>query len=103
MMARPPIILMGSGLAGRKTSQHLAITVSNAWQTLTLPDTALLTKGVRYHLVIEAEFANATNYSSVLRNYQPVRSLFRIQDGVYDEAVGRETFSGTVWSRKVLL
>jgi hypothetical protein len=71
----------------------------NAWQILTLPAMSQLTKGVRYHLVIEAAMADAANYSSIIVNYQPQRRCYRVLDGVYDDAVGRETYKGTSWSR----
>ncbi len=89
----------GQWIGGTENFATSAIPV-NGWQTFTLPATAELLKGVRYHLVIEATSADATNYSSIIRNYQPTRRCFRVYDGVYDEAVGRETFSGTAWSRE---
>ena len=72
---------------------------SNGWEIVTLPDMAQITKGTRYHLVIAAETADASNYSSIIVNYQPVTRRHRVADGVYDDAVGRETFKGTSWSR----
>ena len=72
---------------------------SNGWEIVTLPDMAQMTKGTRYHLVIAAETADASNYSSIIVNYQPVTRRHRVADGVYDDAVGRETFKGTSWSR----
>ena len=71
----------------------------NAWQVLTLPATVQVTKGTRYHLVVEAAIADASNYSSIIGCYQPVLSCYRVLDGVYDNAVGRESFNGTSWSR----
>lgn len=71
----------------------------NAWQVLTLPATVQVTKGTRYHLVVEAAIADASNYSSIIGCYQPVLHCYRVLDGVYDNAVGRESFNGTSWSR----
>ena len=72
---------------------------SNGWEIVTLPDMAQITKGTRYHLVVEAAIADASNYSSIIGCYQPVLRCYRVLDGVYDNAVGRESFNGTSWSR----
>ena len=91
----------GEWIGGEENFSISAIP-SYDWETLALPTPVQLTKGVRYHIVIEAEFADAANYSSIWRNnQQPERTFFRVQDGVYDEAVGRERYRNSAWSRDI--
>ena len=89
----------GQWIGGPNNFATSAIPSSNGWEIVSLPGMAQMTKGTRYHLVIEAETADASNYSSITVNYQPETRRHRVADGVYDDAVGRETFNGTSWSR----
>ena len=89
----------GQWIGGPNNFATSAIPSSNRWEIVSLPGMAQMTKGTRYHLVIEAETADASNYSSITVNYQPETRRHRVADGVYDDAVGRETFNGTSWSR----
>ena len=88
----------GQWLGGTDNFAATAIPTSG-WQTVSLPAAVALETDARYHLVIEAAVADASNYSSIYRNHQNDRRCFRIRDGVYDETVGREAFNGTSWSR----
>ena len=88
----------GQWLGGDENYAETAIPATG-WLTVTLPAEVALAKGGRYHLVIEAAMVDNGNLSSICRNHQNDRRRFRIQDGVYDETVGWESFKGSSWTR----
>jgi len=89
----------GTWVGGATNYGTTDMPITADWNWVDLPATANLAVNTRYHIVFEAQSADAANYASYVSMAQSTPAPYRPENGIYDELVGREYYSGTFWTR----